>query len=302
MKNKPRIHNNNNPDTSKPQPKKPSIPGQDATTIGHLEKSQLCKLLNFTPQQMEAFAEVAEWQGESLASYLRTGALGILKASMEDLEIASRENLSRGDRAAKTLLGSAAPLFTDCGITIGSGAMATALQSENNNTPVLPVPQTLADDARAALLELDSAAAAAATLLMMVADNFCENMGGYAPCDKTGAWEQFAKSEVLTAPLDLAIKQITRFRPQLDLWRKEQLSIIEGKPRNFGERLEVEILELNALLLLQASAFDRQYRVGDGISPILVAQSVTERLWSAYMKSIGFRSALRKTEPSKQAA
>jgi hypothetical protein len=186
-------------------------------------------------------------------------------------------------------------------IPVNDDANSTKPQSETNASSIIP--QSLAIEAKRALDELNRAGAEATMLLMMVADNLSEGMDGYSPCDKSGVWEQFAGFEFSTAaPLGLAIKQIVSFRAHLDLWKKKHLSMIESASWNpSGENLEMEILELNALLSLQVNALEHQYNFEEG-APIILARSVIDRLRSAFTKSHCSFSTLRQTVDLKQAS
>jgi hypothetical protein len=310
MKNTIRASHKNGNKSASTQTKTPPTPGQAAAPIGHSLTDQLASVLGFTPQQMEAFAKVAESQKESVASYLRAGALFVLQTGMDELQTVAISNLTKGDKDAQILLATTKLAFRDCDdVMIGEDDFATVRRSKEINRTDSPriIPLTLVDDANSALNELHHAGGAASSLLMMVADNLRENMGAYAPSDKSGAWEQFSEFEFLAAPLDLAINQISKFRTQFDLWRKREHSMIEGTIEPSQEHLEVEILQLNALLIFQANAFDTQYKgIGSGTSPMLLAQSVTACLWSAYEKSLRCHStlfrAIERTKPVNQAA
>jgi hypothetical protein len=292
MKNTIRARQENKPEPKAPQGRKPTIHGQNTATIGHeqfdtkgkvtIGALRIGEALDLSENEIKALALLADWEDRTPGEYCKVAIMSYMETSVDQVVIEVRDGKEEKERAAKVL--------SDLPQIFRQHATDRPLHAVSPGT----ISQTLADDAKAALAELDRAGAAVASLLMMVADNFGENMGGYSPDDKTGAWEKFAKFEVLAAPLDLAINQIIRFRAELDLWRKEQFSMIECVTWNSRELLEIELLQLNALLLLQANAFDRQYRIADGTSPCLLAQSVADRLWSAYNKSLHFYSALRR--------
>jgi hypothetical protein len=108
MKNKIRASDKNGNKPPSSQPQKPSIRGQESSELGHIGK-----LLGFTDQQVQAYAQVAAWHGQSLKSYLRVGALGILQSSVDELQDASGANFTPRERTAKALFCTIESLFRD---------------------------------------------------------------------------------------------------------------------------------------------------------------------------------------------
>jgi hypothetical protein len=293
MKNTPRIHANNNANVTKTKGKKTTILGQNAATIGHknfdtkgkvtIGALRIGEAIGLSESEIKALALLADWWGKTPEECCREACQGYMQSIVDQAEIEARDGKTPKEKAqASKFLSSLPRIFH--GVSNKPDAIAPGA-----------IPQALVAEVKSALGELDRASQAVATLLMMIADNLHENMRAYEPQGRdSGAWKQFADFNSEATALDLAIKQIIQLREQFDCWRNGQLSMIEGQNPSENS-FECEVLQICALLRLQADTFGGRFRINDGNSPSLLASSVAARLWSAYEKSLHLGFALIRT-------
>lgn len=247
--------------------------------------------------QKAAIHILAEWGNVTPEEYVKTAIAGIIEASIGNAKTILRDGRPDQKKEVLKVLSALPEPFRPPTVTI-------------NLAPPSPgvIPESLRDEAKAALDSLLSAGQQAVTLLAMTTHALFQAIGNEPNYDPIPQWRQFVDLNVEGGIPDLSVVQASRFKEALENWQLEVLcffnNVVNDAPKILD--LEQEVYSLNAMLHLLAQIYSDFYATKDVVcGQCNLAWNTTERLHSAWENSFEtfhkFKTAFT-PQPLKQAA